>query len=155
FGVDRECPHHGFGGSYRSHFYDHATQNAAVATEGDEIELHAFDPDLGLVLNHEIEAAAIVGVLDTVELDADLFLSCGRCDRQQDVQNDERKHHTTHGSSPRSPEAAITQVRGELVTLDGAGEHAQTALIQRFSHVGGIDAREVLSGERLHHCRHL
>src|SRR6516162_11169757 len=38
FGVDRECPHHGFGGLYRSHFYDHAIQNAAVATEGDEIE---------------------------------------------------------------------------------------------------------------------
>src|SRR5262249_47775729 len=70
FGVDPECPHHRFGGSYRTHFYDHAIQNAAVATEGDEIELHALDTDLGLVLNHEIEAATIVCVLNAVELDA-------------------------------------------------------------------------------------
>src|SRR5262249_284565 len=55
----------------------------------------------------------------------------------------------------RGCEAAITQVRGELVTLDVAGEHAWNALIQRFSHVGGIDAREVLGGERLHHGRPL
>src|SRR5262249_43511256 len=79
-----------------------AAQNAAVAAEGDEIELHALDPDLGLVLDHEVEAAAIVGVLDAIELDADLFISCGRCDRQQDLQNDERTQHATHGGSPRS-----------------------------------------------------
>src|SRR6516164_5596011 len=97
FGIDRECPHHGFGGSQRSHFDDQAAQNAAVAAEGDEIELHALDPDLGLVLDHEVEPAAIVGVLDTIELDADLFLSYGRCDRQQDLQNDERTQHATHG----------------------------------------------------------
>ena len=85
FGVDRKCPHHGFGGSYRSHVYDYAIQNTAVATEGDGIELHALDADLGLVLNHEIEAAAIVGILDAVELDADLFLGCERYDRQQEA----------------------------------------------------------------------
>jgi len=37
----------------------------------------ALDPDLGLVLNHEIEAAAIVGVLDAVELDADVIVEMG------------------------------------------------------------------------------
>src|SRR5262245_11008402 len=36
----------------------------------------------------------------------------------------------------RGCEAAITQVRGELITLGVAGEHARNALIQRFSHVG-------------------
>src|SRR5262249_54291582 len=55
----------------------------------------------------------------------------------------------------RGGEAAIAQVWCELVALDVAGEHAGHALVQRFSHVGGIDAREVLGGERLHHGRYL
>src|SRR5919204_1032414 len=55
----------------------------------------------------------------------------------------------------RGGEAAIAQIRGELVALDVANEHARNALLQRLGHVWRIDAREILGRERLHHGRHL
>ena len=55
----------------------------------------------------------------------------------------------------RCGEAAIAQIRGELVALGVAREYAGNALIQRLSYVWRIDAREVLGGDGLHHGRHL
>ncbi len=54
----------------------------------------------------------------------------------------------------RGSKAAIAQIRGELVALGVAYEHARNALIQRLGHIWRIDAREVLGGERLNHGRH-
>jgi hypothetical protein len=54
----------------------------------------------------------------------------------------------------RGSEAAITQIRSELVALRVAYEHAWNALIQRLGHVWRIDARKVFGGERLNHGRH-
>ena len=51
----------------------------------------------------------------------------------------------------RGGEAAIAQIRRELVALSVAYEHTRNALLERLGHVGRIDAREVFGGERLHH----
>ena len=45
------------------------TKTADQLDEADEVELHALDRDAGLVLDHEVQATAVVGALDTVELD--------------------------------------------------------------------------------------
>ena len=51
--------------------------------------------------------------------------------------------------------AAIAQVLDEAVALNVRGDDAGDALRQGLDHAGGIHAREVIGGERLHHRRHL
>ena len=96
FVVHDECPDHGLGGAHRAHLGEQAAQNGAVGAEGDEIELHALDRDVGFVLDHEVQATAVVGGSDAVELDQHLLVRRERADRQQCLQDDERTQHATH-----------------------------------------------------------
>src|SRR4029079_4396310 len=74
FGLDRECPHNGLGGADRAHLGEQAPQNAAIGAEGDEIELHAIERDVGFILNDEVQTTAVIGTLYAVEFDHQLLV---------------------------------------------------------------------------------
>ena len=65
--VHDEGPHDGLGRAHRTHLGNEAAQNTSIGVEADEVELHALDRDAGLVLDHEVQATAVVGAFDAVE----------------------------------------------------------------------------------------
>jgi hypothetical protein len=89
-GVDREGPHHGLGGADGTHLGKQAPQDAAIGAEGDEVELHALERDVGFVFDDEVQPAAVVSAFDAVELDADLFVRGECAERQQNRQDRQR-----------------------------------------------------------------
>src|SRR6478735_1348435 len=95
--VHDEGPHDGLGRAHWTHLGDEAAQNTTIGVEADEVELHALDRDAGLVLDHEVQATAVVGAFDAVELDQHVFVGREGAEREEQLQDDKRTQHATHG----------------------------------------------------------